>query len=70
MSTSRFESRLTHFPLRGLTVREPRDSEPQQEENLYETFLQMRDLLEAYAPPWYSNDLRNRIQAVEPPKER
>lgn len=70
MIPSRSESRLTQFRVRALTGREPRLGQPQQEENLYETFLQMRDLLEAYAPPWYSGDLRRRIKAIEPPKER
>ena len=38
--------------------------EPEVEENLYETFLKMRDLLDGYAPRWYSDDLRERVETV------
>jgi len=38
--------------------------EPRLEEELYETFLKMRDLLEGYAPSWYPEDLREKAEAV------
>jgi hypothetical protein len=34
------------------------------QEDLYGTFLDMRDLLEDYAPCWYSENLRERVEAV------
>ena len=48
----------------------PTVPEPQQEENLYDTFLKMRDLLEAYAPAWYFDDLRKRVEAAVQPKDK
>lgn len=59
MIASRFWSNESQLPASGPSVRGP-----QQEENLYDTFLTMRDLLEEYAPVWYSDDLHKRVQAV------
>lgn len=65
MSASRYQSNVSRLPTCGPTI-----SEPQQEEDLYDTFLKMRDLLEAYAPAWYSDDLRKRVEAVVQSKEK
>lgn len=59
MITSRSRSNESQLSAGGVTV-----LEPQQEQNLYDTFLAMRDLLEAYAPAWYFDDLRKRVEAV------
>ena len=58
-----FASRL-QFNQSQLAVCSPSVRGPQQEENLYDTFLMMRDLLETYAPAWYTEDLHKRVQAV------
>lgn len=65
MITSRSQSNVSQLPAWG-----PADCEPQQEENLYDTFVEMRDLLEAYAPAWYFDDLRKRVEALVQPKEK
>jgi hypothetical protein len=65
MFNSRYSSNESQFSARGLAVHEP-----QQEENLYDTFLEVRDLLEAYAPAWYFDDLRKRVDAVVQHKEK
>lgn len=44
--------------------RESQRPTPELEEKLYDTFVKMRDLLEEYAPTWYSDDLRERAEAV------
>lgn len=58
---SRSQSDEMHVPACGLTVPE---SQQEQEQNLYDLFLEMRDLLEAYAPAWYSDALRRRVEAI------
>ena len=65
MFKSRTLSNESPLPAYGVTVHEP-----QHEENLYDTFLEMRDLLEAYAPAWYFDDLRKRVDAVVQHKEK
>ena len=39
-------------------------SEVDQHEELQETFLKLFDLLEQYAPPWYSDQLREEAESV------
>ena len=34
------------------------------EKPLYAAFLEMRNLLEEYAPSWYSDALRNEVEAI------
>jgi hypothetical protein len=63
--TSRHQIKWSQLPASGPTVHEP-----QQDEDLYDTFLQMRDLLEAYAPAWYFDDLRKRVESVVQPKNK
>ena len=65
MITSRFQYNESQRPACGPTVHES-----QQEENLYDTFLKMRDLLEAYAPAWYGDELRKRVEAVVQSKDK
>ena len=65
MITSGSQSNESQPSARGPTVHEP-----QQEENLHDTFLKMRDLLEAYAPAWYFDDLRKRVEAAVQPKDK
>jgi hypothetical protein len=65
MITSRSRFDVSRFAAWDLT-----DRGPQQDENLYDTFLEMRDLLEAYAPAWYFDDLRKRVEALVQPKKK
>jgi len=37
---------------------------PQRDAELYATFLKMRELLEDYAPCWYSDELREQVDTV------
>jgi hypothetical protein len=57
--------RIRTDPTHGPAVREP-----EVEDKLYETLLKMRDLLEGYAPSWYSDDLRERVETVVQQIER
>ena len=59
MIKSCFQSQSNPLPARGQNVRKP-----EREEKLYDTFLKMRDLLEEYAPSWYSDALRQRVEAI------
>ena len=65
MLKSRSQTNQSQIPAYGTAVHEP-----QQEENLYDTFIKMRDLLEAYAPAWYFDDLRKRVETVAQPKDK
>jgi hypothetical protein len=59
MITNRSPFRESQCPAVQPTVRDPA-----MEEKLYDTFVKMRDLLEEYAPRWYSDDLREKAEAV------
>jgi hypothetical protein len=64
MIPSRFqfgETRLAHEPAFS-------QAEPQKE--MEETFLKLYDLLEQYAPPWYSDQLREEAESVLRQKEK
>ncbi len=37
---------------------------PESEDDLYQTFLEVRELLELYAPAWYPDTLRERVDAL------
>ncbi len=38
--------------------------DPEHLQELYDTWLKMRDLLEQYAPLWYSDTVRERVEAL------
>jgi len=38
--------------------------EPASGTPFYVTFIEMRDLLEDYAPSWYSDELRHRVESI------
>lgn len=38
---------------------------PELLQEMYDTWLQMRNLLEQYAPSWYSDTLRERVEALK-----
>jgi hypothetical protein len=69
MITSCSQSDARHSCADGVSVRESQN-ESQRDQDLYGTFLEMRDLLEAYAPAWYSEALRERVEAVMQLNER
>lgn len=58
MTLSRFQSESPRSG-RGPNLREPMLEKP-----LYATLLEMRDLLENYAPSWYSDALRQKVEAI------
>lgn len=47
-----------------LPAHEPGLSQPELQEEMEETFLKLCDLLEQYAPGWYSNQLREKTESV------
>lgn len=49
----------TNLPTEELTV-----CEPELQQELYDTWLKMRELLDHYAPSWYSDDLREQIETI------
>jgi len=38
---------------------------PELLQELYDTWLKMRNLLEEYAPSWYSDPVRERVEALK-----
>ena len=42
----------------------PKVLEPELELKLYNTFLEIRDLLEKYAPSWYSDELQEGVESI------
>lgn len=56
--------RRSQFGERRLPARERAVSEPELYQEMENTFLKMCDLLEQYAPLWYSDPLRQEAQAV------
>ena len=59
MIPSRFQSDQCPRPGRGPNLREPTLEKP-----LYTTLLEISNLLEDYAPAWYSDALRHRVEAI------
>ncbi len=59
MITSRSQSYESQLQVDG-----PGVGDPELEEQLYDTFLKMRSLLEEYAPSSYSDMLRERTEGI------
>jgi hypothetical protein len=47
-----------------LRAREPGFSQPELQEEMETTFRKLSDLLEQYAPSWYSDQLREKTESV------
>lgn len=48
----------------GLPVQDLMGSQAELQEEMEETFVKLCDLLEQYAPAWYSDRLRERTESV------
>jgi len=47
-----------------LPAHEPGFAPPERQEGIEQTFLKLFDLLEQYAPAWYSDSLREKTESV------
>jgi len=54
----------SQFGERKLPAHEPGFSQPELQEEMEKTFRKLSDLLEQYAPTWYSDQLREKTESV------
>ena len=55
----------SQFGERRPVAHEPGLSQPALLEEMEKTFLKLCDLLEQYAPPWYSDQLHEKAESVQ-----